>query len=88
LITHYISESPKTFASLREAIKANDAGTMQELAHSLKSASANVGALTVAELCKEMELEGRTGTTQSGTGLLCQMEMEFESASKALMAEL
>jgi CheY-like chemotaxis protein/HPt (histidine-containing phosphotransfer) domain-containing protein len=88
VITYYINESPGTIASLRKAVEANDAGTMQELAHGLKSASANVGAQTVAELCKEMELAGRAKTTQAGPGLLLQIEREFGAASHALMAEL
>ncbi len=88
VITYYINESPGTIASLRKAVEANDAGTMQELAHSLKSASANVGALTVAELCKEMEMAGRAKTTQAGPELLLQIEREFGVASHALMAEL
>jgi len=69
-------------ASLRTAVEADDARTMQELAHSLKSASANVGARTVAGLCKEMEMAGRAKTTQAGPGLLLQIEREFGVASK------
>lgn len=88
VITYYVNESPGMIASLRAAIEANDPGTMQELAHSLKSASANVGAKTVAELCKEMELAGRTQTTQGGFELLVQIENEFGIASQALMTEL
>ena len=88
VVGYYISESPKTISSLREAVRANDLGTMQDLAHSLKSASANVGAQTVAALCKEMELAGRAGTTEGNPELLLQMEKEFEVASKALIAEL
>jgi signal transduction histidine kinase/DNA-binding response OmpR family regulator/HPt (histidine-containing phosphotransfer) domain-containing protein len=88
VVTYYINESPGTIASLRKAVEANDAGMMQELAHSLKSASANVGAQTVAGLCKEMELAGRAKTTQAGPGLLLQIEREFGIASHALMTEL
>jgi signal transduction histidine kinase/DNA-binding response OmpR family regulator/HPt (histidine-containing phosphotransfer) domain-containing protein len=88
VITYYVNESPGTIASLRKAVEANDAGSMQELAHSLKSASANVGAQTVAELCKEMEMAGRAKATQAGPELLLQIEREFGAASHALMAEL
>jgi CheY-like chemotaxis protein/HPt (histidine-containing phosphotransfer) domain-containing protein len=88
IITYYVNESPSTFASLREALRANNPEAMRELAHSLKSASANVGAKTMADLCKEMELAGRTGTTRGGPELLARMEREFEIASKALTAEL
>ena len=88
VITYYVNESPGMIASLRKAVEADDARTMQELAHSLKSASANVGARTVAGLCKEMEMAGRAKTTQAGPGLLLQIEREFGVASKTLMTEL
>jgi two-component system, sensor histidine kinase and response regulator len=88
VVTYYVKESPGIFTSLLTAVEANDAGAMQELAHSLKSASANIGAKKMADLCKEMEAAARNGATQRGHDLLLQMEREFDLASKALMAEL
>jgi CheY-like chemotaxis protein len=88
VVTYYVNESPGMIASLRKAVEANDPGTTQELAHSLKSASANVGAQTVADLCKEMEMEGRAKAIQRGPELIFQIERAFDLASKALMAEL
>jgi signal transduction histidine kinase/CheY-like chemotaxis protein len=88
VITYYVNESPGIISSLRRAVEENNPELMQELAHSFKSASGNVGARTVAELCKEMELEGRAKSVQRGFELLAQIEREFDIASKTLLAEL
>jgi HPt (histidine-containing phosphotransfer) domain-containing protein len=88
VITYYVNESPGIISSLRRAVEENNPELMQELAHSFKSASGNVGAVTVVELCKEMELEGRAKSVQRGPELLAQIEKEFDIASKILLAEL
>ena len=88
VITYYVDESPRIISSLRQAIAENNPESMQEFAHSFKSASANVGAMTIAELCKEMELEGRKGVIQRSSELLAQVEREFAAAAKTLLAEL
>jgi signal transduction histidine kinase/DNA-binding response OmpR family regulator/HPt (histidine-containing phosphotransfer) domain-containing protein len=88
VIAYYVDESPRIILSLRQAVAENDPESMQELAHSFKSASANVGAMIIAELCREMELEGRSGVVQRGPELLAQIEREFGIATKTLMAEI
>ena len=62
LITVYLDDSPK---SLRQLAKAVDRGTVPELigpSHSLKSTSANLGALRLSELCKSLEHDARQGS--------------------------
>lgn len=62
LITVFLDDSPK---SLRQLAKAVDRGTVPELiapAHSLKSTSANLGALRLSELCKSLEHDARQGS--------------------------
>jgi len=61
---------------------------MQRLAHSLKSTSANVGALSLAEFCKLMETAGRTNTTGQGLELLLAIESEYAHTRAALESEL
>jgi HPt (histidine-containing phosphotransfer) domain-containing protein len=69
-------------------VEENNPESMRELAHGFKSASANVGATAVAELCKQMELEGRTRTIQKGPELVARIEREFGIASRTLLDEL
>lgn len=77
VVTRYLAEAPATIESLKEAVQGNDAPRIQKLAHGFKSTSANVGAVSLAEFCKQMEAAGRTGETAPATGLLVSIESEY-----------
>jgi CheY-like chemotaxis protein/HPt (histidine-containing phosphotransfer) domain-containing protein/two-component sensor histidine kinase len=84
----YIESSPKLVDALRQSITLGDAEAMQRAAHSLKSASRNLGALRFAEICKELESIGRAGITENATSLLPVLESEYESFCRVLLEEL
>ena len=58
VLTLYLDKSPQLMTRLAEAVEAGDAETMGQLAHSLKSASANVGATKLSTLCESLERIG------------------------------
>jgi signal transduction histidine kinase/CheY-like chemotaxis protein len=84
VISHYFDETPKILHSLKGAVEGNNAPAIHKLAHSLKSSSANVGAIALSEFCKEMELAGRANTLESCPGIFIQIEREYQHASKIL----
>ena len=49
---------------MEDAIAHKDASQLQYSAHTLKSSSASLGGLEVANICQQLEDRGRTGTTQ------------------------
>lgn len=59
---------------------------MLEAAHSLKSSSAKVGALSLAELCKNLETFGRNNTIDGAAELLMKVEAEYTGVREALCA--
>ena len=59
LIDLYLDDSAQRVQALTTAIDASDLATVERAAHALKSASANVGALALAEVCKETEMRAR-----------------------------
>jgi HPt (histidine-containing phosphotransfer) domain-containing protein len=61
---------------------------MQVAAHSLKSISGNLGAMMLAEFCRELETMGRAGTTENAIPLLSVFEDEYERVREALSEEL
>ena len=83
-----MENSPKLMEAIRQAVTFGDASAMQKAAHSLKSTSGNLGAMRLAELCKELENMGRAGTTASVTSLLSVLEVEYERVREALAKEL
>jgi CheY-like chemotaxis protein len=88
VIAAYVDDTPKHLQTLRRAIAGMDAGSVRKVAHSLKSSSANVGAETLAQLCKEMEHLGRTETTDGAAIILTDMEQEFQAVRHSLNAIL
>src|ERR1019366_3025074 len=61
VITQYFDQSMLHRDALSDAITANDAPAVERAAHSLRGASANVGASTLAQICGELETLGRAG---------------------------
>ena len=80
----YLRDAPKQLENARIALARNDANAMGRQAHSLKSSSATLGAHVLAALCKEMELMGRSGTTENADELLSRMESEYAIVAKIL----
>jgi signal transduction histidine kinase/DNA-binding response OmpR family regulator/HPt (histidine-containing phosphotransfer) domain-containing protein len=88
VINAYVDDTPQQLSTLRRAIDGMDTDNVRRIAHTLKSASANVGAESLAALCKEMEHLGRAATTEGADGLLTDMEQEFQAVRNSLTALL
>lgn len=84
LIEVYLRDTPANIKSLIQAASKNDIEAIIAPAHSLKSASANVGALQLSELAKEMELGGRKGKLAHPLELATQLAKHYDRAAKEL----
>jgi HPt (histidine-containing phosphotransfer) domain-containing protein len=60
---------------------------MYKAAHKFKSSSANLGADRLAELCKELETLGRSGSTAGAGRVLGEISSEYELAQATLIEE-
>jgi len=88
VIAAYVDDTPQQLRTLRSAIDGLDTGNVRRIAHTLKSASANVGAEALAALCKELEHLGRADTTEGADAILTDMEQEFQAVRHSLTAIL
>ncbi len=86
LVGAYLSDAPDLLLALREALAAGDAPTLTRTAHSLKSSSANVGALALAALFRELESRGKEARLDGAAGDIEQAEHEFGRVRPALEA--
>ncbi len=86
VIKAYLGDTPRHLVTLREAVDGLDAGSVRRVAHSLKSASANVGAVRLATLCKELEQLGRADSVDGAGRILTDMEHEFQTVRHSLHA--
>ena len=57
----YLGDASVRLDAMRAAVARNDLAVVVQCAHTLKSASANVGAMALADLCRQMEALGRMG---------------------------
>ncbi len=78
LINSYLQDAAIRVKAIITAIDKQDAATLQQAAHALKSASANLGANGLADFCKELEAIGRAGTTNGAAQLYMQFQEEYE----------
>ncbi len=88
IIALFLEDTPKQLAGLHQAIGDQDAITVRSIAHSLKSSSANLGALRLSGFFKELEEKGRTNTLTGGAELLVRIEHEFQKIIEPLQAEM
>ena len=87
IIDIYLEESPLILSEMHEAVTLGDADAMYKAAHKFKSSSANLGADRLAKLCKELETQGRAGSTDGAGRLLAEISSEYELAQVALTEE-
>lgn len=59
LVTDFLASVPSTLTTLSEAADSADFTALHFTAHSLKSAAVNLGAMSIAEVCHELERIGR-----------------------------
>ena len=88
VINAYLSESSNLLKKLQQAKNDNDPANLYKLAHALKSSSANVGALTLADFCKSLEAIGRGGSMEGTAELVESIKNEYHNATSQLKHEL
>jgi len=84
LVRVYLEDSPKALSILERSAAANDLDGLIAPAHSLKSTSANLGALMLADMAKRIEHGARSGTIGEPVLLVAQLTHEFQRVSTHL----
>jgi HPt (histidine-containing phosphotransfer) domain-containing protein len=88
VISIYLDEAVQHLARLRAAIENKDPGELDRVAHAFKSASQNVGATQLGELCRQLERQGKAGELGNAVDLVRSIERQFEMIRPALLAEM
>ncbi|MDD5217445.1 MAG: PAS domain S-box protein [Candidatus Omnitrophica bacterium] len=78
LFQTYFSNAEQRMAGILEALGAGDANRMRQEVHSLKGSSANVGAVILSELCKQLEMLGKSGTIEGALPIFEQIKVELK----------
>ena len=88
IITAYCTSSEPLVAGLREALAGHELNVLQNTAHSLKSSSANVGAVKLSLLNQELEKGCRDAALDDGENLVSAIEAEYIRVKDALTREI
>lgn len=84
LVAAYLDKSLEDLQQLRQSAEHCDADKIRITAHSFKSSSGNLGAQTLAELCKELEMKARRNELDGVELLLNAVETEYQQVALAL----
>jgi HPt (histidine-containing phosphotransfer) domain-containing protein len=90
LIDTFLEDAPLLLQDLNQYVENQDAEGVRRIAHSLKSNGADFGAITLSNLCKELELQAKSGVLDDAAILAAQIGDEYvkvESALKAIQRE-
>ncbi|MCQ8902689.1 MAG: PAS domain S-box protein [Methanothrix sp.] len=80
----FLSNAPSRIASMHQALERNDPDALYRAAHSMKSASASIGAHRLSRMCAEIEALGREEKLDGVGEKLRALDEEFERVRREL----
>ena len=84
VVQMYLDSTPALIEQLQIGMDGSDYETVRTAAHSLKSSSANLGAKTLADLCRRVEMAARAGSMGPEVPRMHMIEQEFSAVRRAL----
>jgi len=84
IVDEYLTMSEESGVELLRVLQEGDADAVERAAHTLKGASANVGANALVDVCAGIEAHARQGELQGAAELTEQFEAELSRARSAL----
>jgi CheY-like chemotaxis protein len=84
VIEVFNEDAPKLLHDMQQALTTNDADLFRRAAHSLKSNSAEFGAVKLSEMAKELEMLGKAGRLTEVSEKVTRAEAEYEKVKEAL----
>jgi signal transduction histidine kinase/CheY-like chemotaxis protein len=84
----FLQELPQHLQALRDGLAAGRPVEVGKTAHAFKSASYNVGARPLGDLCKTLERQGKAGDLAGAAELVAQIERMAERVRPLLEAEM
>ena len=84
LIGDYLDDAAARLARMQQAVAASDAKALMLEAHTLKSSSANLGALGLSAIAKRLEEMARAGNLAAVAGPVKQFAEQFTLVKASL----
>jgi signal transduction histidine kinase/CheY-like chemotaxis protein/HPt (histidine-containing phosphotransfer) domain-containing protein len=87
VIATFLEDIPRQIETLKGYLGAGDAPGAERQAHTIKGASANMGAEALRETAFEMEKAGKAGDLEAAKVRMADLEKEFGSVNEAMERE-
>jgi CheY-like chemotaxis protein len=84
LVATYVTTAARLVAQAAYALKAGDSASLQHASHTLKSSSANLGAIELSRRFGALERHARTGTLEAARTEWSETQFEYERVVQAL----
>jgi len=84
IIELFQGETPRRLDGMASAVVSGNCEELARIAHSLKSSSANIGAVKLYAVCIEIESTSRGGGMDGMANAVATARMEYQSATDAL----
>jgi CheY-like chemotaxis protein/HPt (histidine-containing phosphotransfer) domain-containing protein len=88
LAREYLDDGTRLLATLRESVAEGDPQQVERTSHTLKGASANLGAVRLMRVASRVEALGRAGALGTLSRLLDEADQEFALVQAALAVEV
>lgn len=88
ILSLYVTDSHNLVTTLRHGMANGNSLVVQHAAHSLRSRSATLGAVSLSKLCRQFEELSRQGHLEDAEPLLTPLTAAFEHACRIFQAEL
>jgi signal transduction histidine kinase/CheY-like chemotaxis protein/HPt (histidine-containing phosphotransfer) domain-containing protein len=84
LIEQFVIDSPALVKAARHGLEAGDADEVRRAAHTLKSNAATFGANELADRCRRLEADAKSGTLDDGLARIDAIDDELERVHASL----
>lgn len=84
----FLETTPERLEGMKHALESGDNGTVERLAHTLKSSSGIVGGRRMMAACAQLEKESGHGSLEQAAALLAQIEEHFGDLCLQLASEM
>ncbi len=84
LIESFFESAPRLIAEATQAWSRNQMPELERAAHTLKSTSATMGAMLLADLARTLEARARDGVVEDIDGLVSRLDEEYRQVQAAL----
>ena len=88
LVHEFLTDGTQLLAAIRDAIAEGDPQAVERSGHTLKGASANLGAVRLARVCGKIEALGRAAALGTAPRLADEATTEFDNVRAALTLEV